>query len=312
MLELPGLQRDVVLAPFTTYRIGGPADMFVEVTSSAELVQAVLTARNTGVPYFILGTGANILVSDAGVRGLVIHNRAAHIDIDIPNGLITAESGATLHEVITAAAEVDLGDIEYFTFVPSSVGGAVRQNFHFVRVDAAHYAATGEIRAGETQYLADRVVRGVILDEAGEIHQVDRDWFEFDYDYSVMLHNSVVLLEAVIRVQPRPRAEIEQQIAASAAWRHLKQPILDEFPSSGSVFINIPGVGAGRLIDQAGLKGRTIGRAQVSPKHANYLVNLGGATAADVRALIDLVQREVEAKTGYRLETEIGFVGDWS
>ncbi|MBW4061030.1 UDP-N-acetylmuramate dehydrogenase [Candidatus Saccharibacteria bacterium] len=312
MLDLPNLQTNVPLAPLTTYKIGGPADMFVTVHSAAELTAAVTAAKGRGIPYFVLGTGANILVSDAGFRGLVIHNRAKSIEVDTERLQVTAESGATIGEVIAAAAELDLGNLEYFTVVPSSVGGGVRQNFHFVEVDAAQWAASGEIVAGETQYLADRVTAGVVLDEAGKVHHVDHAWFEFTYDYSLMLDRPVILLATTFQMTRRPRAQIEQQIAASAAWRAAKQPLLADFPSCGSVFINIPGVGAGRLIDQAGLKGRSLGNVQVSPKHANYLVNLGGATAADVRGLIEAVQQEVQAATGQLLETEIGFVGDWS
>jgi UDP-N-acetylmuramate dehydrogenase len=310
-MQLPGLQQNVVLAPFTTYKIGGPADYFIEAGSIEELIRAVAAARAQGTEFFILGAGANILVSDAGYRGLVIHNRARNIEIDSVNGLITAESGATLGEVIAAAKAAELGELEYFTYVPSSIGGAVRQNFHFIKVDAAHFAATGEIISSETQYLADRVAGGVILDTEGKVHRVDHDWFKFDYDYSVMLETGDILLSADLRVVLRPADEIQAQIDASLAWRKAKQPLLEDFPSSGSIFMKIAGVGAGRLIEAAGLKGFTVGGAQVSPKHANYIVNLGGATAQDVLQVIRHVQTNVQATSGYELKTEIGLVGEW-
>jgi UDP-N-acetylmuramate dehydrogenase len=311
MKDLPELQTNVILAPFTTYKIGGKADYFVTVTTRSALIHAVTTAIKAKIPYFILGTGANILIGDLGFRGLVIHNRAGEINIDVELHRATAGSGATVEEVIQAAAQQNLGGLEYFTVVPSSVGGAVRQNFHFVDVDARLWKEDQKIIAGETQYLADRVIGGEILDLSGNIHRVDHDWFCFDYDYSIMLEHPVILLSATFQLLPRDKATILAQIEASAAWRREKQPMLADFPSCGSAFINIPGIGAGRLIDQAGLKGLTIGKVQVSPKHANYLVNLGGATASDVVALIALIKREVLKVTGHKLETEISLIGEF-
>jgi UDP-N-acetylmuramate dehydrogenase len=311
MHELPNLRTNVVIAPLTTYQIGGPADYFVEVTSSAELITAVGAARAANVPFFILGTGANILVSDKGYRGLVIHNRANRIEIEEAARTITAESGATMAEVIAAATAGNLGELEYFTLIPSSVGGAVRQNLHFVAVDSATWAETGELVHGETQYLGDRVKSGKLLDETSKVVEWSHDEFGFQYDYSAMLVESVILLEATFTVVPRSRDDITRQTAATTAWRRAKQPQLDEVPSCGSVFMKIEGVGAGRLIEQVGLKGHRIGGAEVSTKHANYLVNRDHAAATEVRQLIELVQAKVLAVTGYKLETEIGFVGEW-
>ncbi|HSX02197.1 MAG TPA: FAD-binding protein [Candidatus Saccharimonadia bacterium] len=308
MLKLPNLQRDVRLAPYTTYQIGGPADYFVEVHNEPELMAAILAARAAHMPYFLLGTGANILVTDRGFRGLVIRNRA---DRSVVHGhSLTAESGATIAELIELAAAYGLSGLEHYTLIPSSVGGAMWQNLHFASVDAPHWQTTGELRSDRTLYIAEVVRRAKVLTAAGEIKIVDRDFFEFDYDYSILHRQPLVVLEVTFGLKPRPKPAIELQMQANATWRRAKQPQLPEWPSCGSIFKKIEGVGAGRLIDQAGLKGRRIGGAQISEQHANYILNLGDATAADVLALIELVQREVKAATGYELHPEIGVVGE--
>jgi len=308
MLKLSNLQRDVKLAPFTTYQIGGPADYFVEVHGSHELAEAVRTARSAKVPYFVLGTGANILVTDKGFRGLVIRNRADAVKV--AGHKLTAESGATVAAAIEHAAAYGLSGLEHFVLIPSSVGGAIWQNLHFASVDASLWQRTGELKGSDTLYIENIVESAIILDEDGQIQNVDHDFFEFAYDYSVLHKREVIVLEVTFALKPKPKPEIELQMQANASWRRAKQPQLPEFPSCGSVFKKIEGVGAGRLIDQAGLKGKTIGQAQISEKHANYILNLGGATAADVLALIKLVQAEVKATSGYELGTEIGIIGE--
>ncbi len=307
-LHLPRLQRNVPLAPYTTYQIGGPADFFVEVRDQHELAAAVRAARAAKVPYFLLGTGANILVTDKGFRGLVIRNRADHATVH--GHQLTAESGATIAQLIDLSASYGLSGLEHYVLIPSSVGGAMWQNLHFASVDAPHWQATQELRSERTLYIAENVVGARILDEQGKIRTVDRDFFAFDYDYSILHDRPLIVLEVTFKLSPKPKAAIELQMQANATWRRSKQPQLPEFPSCGSVFKKIEGVGAGRLIDQAELKGHRLGGAQISPKHANYIVNLGGATAADVLGLIELVQREVKARTGYELHTEIGIIGE--
>lgn len=308
MLKLPHLQHDVALAPYTTYQIGGPADYFVEVHDAHALAAAVQAARTAKIPYFVLGTGANILVTDKGFRGLVIRNQANAIKIS--GSLLTAGSGATIAECIAQSSSFGLSGLEHFVLIPSSVGGAMWQNLHFASVDAMLWERSGELKSDDTVYIADRVKGAKVLDEHGEIIEVDRDFFDFSYDYSILHKREIIVLEVTFELSPRPKASIELQMQANAFWRRAKQPQLPDFPSCGSVFKKIEGVGAGRLVDQAGLKGKTLGGAQISPLHANYIVNLGGATAADVLSLIALVQGEVREATGYELMTEIGIIGE--
>ena len=298
MLHLPNLRRDVPLAPLTTYQIGGPADWFVEVATAAELTAAVQAARNEALPYFLLGSGANILIGDKGFRGLVIHNRARAYEFE--GDRLTAESGLTVAELLAATTERGLSGLEHFVGIPSSLGGAIWQNLHFLAPNRQ-----------STVFIESLVAGAVILDETGQTGEVDRNFFQFGYDTSILHRRPLVVLAVTLNLVPKDPKDITAQAEANLAWRRQKQPQLDEFASCGSVFQKIEGVGAGRLIEQAGLKGRRVGQIEVSTKHANYLVNRGGGKASDVRALIELIQKEVEATSGYKLKPEIGFVGEF-
>jgi UDP-N-acetylmuramate dehydrogenase len=297
-LSIPNLQRDVSLAPLTTYRIGGPADLFVAVNSAEELLAAVRAAREAAIPWFLLGTGANILIGDGGFRGLVIHNRAAAVHVE--GTRVTAESGTTIADLIAVTADAELSGLEHFAGIPSSVGGAIWQNLHFLAPDRQR-----------TLFIEDVVHNARILDARSQVQQVDREWFAFGYDDSRLHHEEIVVLDVTFELRPSSAAAILDQARENLRWRAERQPPVEDFPSCGSVFKKIEGVGAGRLIDQAGLKGRQIGGVRISPKHANFLVNVDNGTARDVLDLVTLAQREVRALTGYTLEMEIGLVGEF-
>ena len=173
------------------------------------------------------------------------------------------------------------------------------QNLHFLSPDRQR-----------TVFIEEVVQTSRILTEEGQFRTVGVDYFQFGYDKSILQSRRDVVLDVTFQLSPKPKEEILQVIDANLAWRHAKQPLLAEFPSCGSVFKKIKDVGAGRLIDQAGLKGARIGGAEVSPKHANFIVNTGNATAADVLELIKYVQEEVKRKSGYTLETEIMVIGE--
>lgn len=297
MLKFPHLQTNILLAPYTTYQIGGPADYFAEVKDTAELIDVIQAARAEQIPFFILGAGANILVSDKGFRGLVIRNLANNYSFH--DTVLTAESGTTIEELIEACTRAKLSGLEHFAGIPSSVGGAMRQNLHFLAPNRKDTVFIGEI-----------VIDGLVLNNKGDVHTVQKEYFAFGYDDSILHHTKDVVLGVRLQLTKSTKSRIEAQIVENLAWRNAKQPQLVDYPSCGSVFKKIEGVGAGRLIDEAGLKGKGIGGAEVSQKHANYIVNSGKATAKDVKDLIVLIQKEVEAKTGYLLETEISFVGE--
>jgi len=292
-----------VLAPYTTFRIGGPADLFFEPRSADELADAILAARRLGVPFFLLGLGANILIGDRGFRGLVIRNQARGIEIFPERDQVRAESGAVVYpDLITATIGRGLSGLEHYVGIPSTVGGALWQNLHFLSPAPARE---------RTMFIAEVTREAEILTAEGERRTVGAGWFEFGYDTSVLHHRPDVVLAATFQLAPDDPERLRRIAAENLEWRMERHPPLDTEPSAGSIFKKIEGIGAGRLIDECGLKGTRIGGAMVTRRHANIFVNAGGATAADVRALIAHVQEVVERRTGYRLEPEISFVGEF-
>ncbi|MDN3510742.1 MAG: UDP-N-acetylmuramate dehydrogenase [Candidatus Jettenia sp.] len=297
-LNIPNLERNKPLAPFTTYQIGGPADLFVEVYTIDELTHALLEARRNGIPFFLLGCGANILVTDKGFRGLIIRNLANKVTF-LNNGRVLAESGTTIAYLIEHCRNRELSGFEHFIGIPSTVGGALWQNLHFLSADRQR-----------TLFIEEIVLSSHILTEEGQHRTVQVDYFQFDYDQSILQKRQDVVLDVTFQLSAKRKDEIQIVMDKNKAWRNTKQPQLSEYPSCGSVFKKIKGIGAGRLIEQAGLKGARIGNAEVSKKHANFIVNTGNAQAADILHLIRYVQEEVKRKLGYTLETEITIIGE--
>ncbi len=296
------LRTSVPLAPYTTFKIGGPADVVYDATSADELATAVLTARQLGVPCFVLGLGANILVSDRGFRGLVVRNVATHVKFH-EGGVVWAESGTVIAELIPQVVARALSGLEHYVGIPSTVGGAVWQNLHFL---------SPAPERERTMFIAE-VVRDVeLLDEHGGRRIVDCDAMQFGYDTSILHGGGNVALAVTFALEPGDPAIMHRVMQENLAWRGSRHPWLEYHPSAGSIFKKIEGVGAGRLIDQCDLKGFRIGGAQISHIHANIMVNLGGATAADVRALIAHAQRAVQQRFGQLLEPEIGFIGEFN
>lgn len=291
-------QRNILLAPYTTYKIGGPADYFFEANNSQELCNAITEARKSKLPFFLLGSGANILIGDKGFRGIVIHNKAN--DFTFNEKMLTAESGAIIADLIEKSAEKGLSGLEHFAGIPSTVGGALWQNLHFLSPDRE-----------QTVFISDVLVDATVLDTNGKTTQLKKEDMGFGYDESIFHHKAIIILESTFLLTTKPKEEIRRVIDANLAWRDEKQPHLDKYPSCGSVFKKIEGVGAGRLIDKAGLKGKRIGNAQIAEQHANFILNLGGAKAKDVRDLIDIIQQTVSENSGYNLETEIKFIGEF-
>jgi UDP-N-acetylmuramate dehydrogenase len=296
------LERDVPLAPYTTFRIGGPADLLYRAQSEDELAEAVSAARELDVPHFLLGLGANILVADAGVRGLVIRSEVGGIRFD--GERVTAGAGVhTFMELINRTVSRGLGGMHHYVGIPSTVGGAIWQNLHFLS------PPPDRVR---TCFIEEVVETADILTQEGERRIVDRSYFRFGYDYSILHDRDDVVLNVTFRLEPQPEAELRHVMRENLKWRDERHPDLWLYPSAGSIFRKIEDVGAGRLIDRCGLKGHIHGNAQIFHKHANIIVNVGGATATDVRALIALAQETVARELGYELTPEIGMVGDFS
>ena len=297
------LRRDVVLAPYTTFKIGGPADFFVEAHSADELAEAVRIARAYAVPHFLLGVGANIVIGDRGFRGLVIRNAARHIEVRPEARQLWAESGAIFYpDVIEQAVQAGLSGLEHYVGIPSTVGGALWQNLHFLAPPP---------KRERTMFLEEVLLEADLLTQENERRTVGAAYFDFGYDYSILHVRDDVVLSATFQLEPGDETRMREIMAANLAWRALRHPPLDTEPSVGSIFQKIEGIGAGRLIDECGLKGSRIGGVEITHRHANIMVNRGGARAADVQALIAHVQHVVQKETGYRLQSEVAFVGEF-
>jgi UDP-N-acetylmuramate dehydrogenase len=294
------LETDVPLAPYTTFRIGGPADVLYRARTPDELAEAVLAARELDVPHFVLGLGANVLVSDDGFRGLIIRSEVGGIEF-LGDGAVRAGAGVqTFIDLINATVSRGLAGLHHYVGIPSTVGGAIWQNLHFLSPPPERE---------RTCFIEEVVESADILTQEGDRRVVDCAYFRFGYDYSILHDRADVVLSVTFRLEPAPEPELRRIMRENLQWRDDRHPDLWLYPSAGSIFKKIEGVGAGRLIDQCGLKGHILGNAQFFHRHANIIVNLGGATAADVRGLIELAQETVQRELGYRLETEIGMLG---
>jgi UDP-N-acetylmuramate dehydrogenase len=300
-LDPARLRASEPIAPYTTFRIGGPADVMFDARTADDLADAVTTARDLGIPHFVLGLGANILVGDKGFRGLIIRNVAKHFRFG-DDGRLWVESGAVMAELIKESVHRGWSGLEHYVGIPSTAGGAVWQNLHFL---------SPAPERERTMFIEEVFESSEILTGEGERKTVDREYMRFGYDTSVLHSGRDVALAVTFRLE-RGDVDVMQRIMQeNLSWRGSRHPWLEYHPSAGSIFKKIEGVGAGRLIDQCGLKGFRHRDAQISHMHANIVLNLGQATAADVRELIRIAQSAVETKFGYHLEPEIGFIGEF-
>jgi UDP-N-acetylmuramate dehydrogenase len=303
-LESTYLRRGERLAPYTTFKIGGPADLFFEATSADALANAVLAAREADVPYFVLGLGANVLVGDKGFRGLIIRNTSRHHTFrdEGESCHLWTESGAIIKDLIQESVALGWSGLEHYVGIPSTVGGAIWQNLHFLSPAPARE---------RTMFIAEVFESCEILSAEGERKTVGADYVNFGYDDTVFHHRRDIVLSATFKLARADSAVLHRILQENLSWRGGRHPWLDWHPSAGSIFKKIEGLGAGRLVDQCGLKGFRHGGAQISHIHANIMVNLGGATAKDVRELITIAQQAVEKNCNVHLEPEIGFIGEF-
>ena len=288
--------RDEPLARFTTMRVGGPADLFATAHNAFELRALVRLARSRGLAHLVLGRGSDVVIADAGVRGLVIHNRAEGSRVE--DGRYVAESGVPMARAATETQKAGLTGLEFGLAIPGTVGGAVWANAGAHESDVATVLASARV-----------------LDGSGSEVIVSGDDLGFAYRDSRFKHTAPdeppeVILDATFALESADADTIKARLDEIRRWRQAHQPL--GLPSAGSVFRNPDGTSAGKLIDEAGLKGLRIGGATVSEKHANFIVNDQKGTAADVRHVAERVRAEVRARYGVELQFEIEFVGDWS
>lgn len=270
----------------TTFKIGGAADLYIIVRSVDELRLVIAACADAGVPRMILGKGSNLLVSDSGIDGAVIALDGDFKSITAEGDVVCCGAALGLAKLCTTAAEHSLSGLEFAYGIPGSVGGAVYMN-------AGAYG--GEMK--------DVVCEVTYMTPDGDVGTLTNGELDFDYRSSIFKKNNNIILFAKYKLTPDDKAEILARMDDVMNRRRTKQPL--EYPSAGSVFKRPEGAFAGTLIEQCGLKGKSIGGAQVSEKHAGFIINAGGATCDDVTRLVALVQDTVARETGYRLECEI-------
>jgi UDP-N-acetylmuramate dehydrogenase len=285
------LRNDASLAPLTTLRVGGAADRLAEARDRDSLLALLRIAREAAVPAFVLGNGSDVVVADAGFRGLVIRNRAK--EVAVAATLVTAEAGSPMAMLVKRCTVEALAGLEFGISIPGTLGGAVWANA------GAHEGEMADVVEWVDAWepASDAVTRLATADCA------------FAYRESRFKHGDEVVLGAGLRLRHGVAEEIAAMVDAHQAARRATQPLADQ--NAGSVFRNPPGDHAGRLIEAAGLKGHRLGSAMVSTLHANFIVTDRGGRAADVRALGDFVRATVADQFGVSLVYEIEFVGDW-
>jgi len=289
------LQEKSLLSVYTSARVGGPADAAIIVRSGDELVEVTTRMWEKEIPFIIIGGGSNILVSDKGIRDLLIINRARSFQYDenFENPHLRAESGTSMNDLAQKAALLGLGGLEWAATVPGTLGGAIYGNAGAFNGDMA----------------GNLVSVDLIKPEIG--HQTwPVEKMEYAYRSSILKreHQAVVILSAELSVNISSTQAVREIMDQNSTIRRNTQP---PGASMGSIFKNPPGDYAGRLIESAGLKGKRIGNAEISKEHANFIVNHGSSCASDVKELIEIAKQEVASKSGIELELEIELVGEW-
>lgn len=305
------------LGRYTTFKIGGPADLFFDVKTADELVTAVTEARKLSVPVFILGGGSNILIGDKGIRGLVVKNSTQKITIKGMKGAIRdgkprgtvfveADSGVIMNKLVRFTVEEGLAGLEMQLGLPGTVGGAMYMNSKWTKPEG---------------YVGDAVYQATILTPKSKVEVVPKSYFHFGYDQSIVQKSNDIVLTVVFALTPKPKEQLWEIANSSVSYRRESQP--QGVFSPGCTFRNITKAqaislstpnqttSAGFLVDHAGLKGMRVGNAQISPVHANFIINLGAATARDVIELIEKARAEVKKQFGVELKEEIVRVGEF-
>ncbi|WP_141553176.1 MULTISPECIES: UDP-N-acetylmuramate dehydrogenase [Bacillus cereus group] len=290
ILDSNKVKKDEPLKSYTFTKTGGNADYFVLPTTYKEVQDVIKYANQNNIVFTILGNGSNLIVKDGGIRGIVL-NLTKLTDISLKNNKIIVQSGATIIDTSRFALENHLTGLEFACGIPGTVGGAVYMN-------AGAYG-------GEVSHAIESVV---VLTRDGEILNLNRDDLELEYRKSVIPKKGYLVLEATFALQEGEYNEIKEKMDELTFLRESKQPL--EYPSCGSVFKRPPGMFAGKLIQDSGLQGKQIGGAQVSTKHAGFMVNVDKATASDYVKLIRYVQETVKAKFDVELETEVKIIGE--
>ena len=283
---------DEPMSRHTTFRVGGPADFFVTPKTKEDVRDVIRVCKEVGMPYYIIGNGSNLLVSDAGYRGVIVQIYKEMNEVKVEGDLVKAQAGALLSGIAAKALGAELSGFEFASGIPGTIGGACVMN-------AGAYG--GEMK--------DIVQNVTVLTREGEIRKLEKEELGFGYRASVIKDRGYVVLGAELMLVPGDKEEILARMQELKNKRVEKQPL--EYPSAGSAFKRPEGYFAGKLVMDAGLSGYAVGGAKVSEKHCGFLINAGGATASDVMELIRQIQAKVKEQFGVQLEPEIQFLGEF-
>ncbi|MBQ3104322.1 MAG: UDP-N-acetylmuramate dehydrogenase [Lachnospiraceae bacterium] len=275
----------------TSFRVGGPADYFIRVNTEAQLAKLVPLLQQNGLPYFILGKGSNLLVSDEGYRGVVLLPEGEFRKIEAKEIRILAGAAVSMNKAAETAAEKGLTGLEFASGIPGTIGGGLVMNA------GAYGGEMGQV-----------VESARVMDALGRIRLLGKEELQLGYRSSIFKKERLIILQVVLRLKPGNREEILKTMEQYTKARREKQPL--EYPSAGSTFKRPEGHYAGKLIMEAGLKGACVGGAQVSPKHCGFVINRDNATAKDIRLLMEKIQAGVWECFQVRLEPEVIFVGE--
>lgn len=286
------IKTNVPLKQYTTFRVGGPADCLIEIEKEDQLIQVIRYLNIVEYPYFILGNGSNLLVSDKGYPGVILHIADKMNEICVEGNRIEVQAGALMSRTAKTAAEHGLTGLEFASGIPGTIGGGIVMN-------AGAYG-------GEFSQVVESVS---VLDRQGQILLLDNETMEFGYRTSAIKNHAFVVTKVCLKLAFGDREQIKQQMDELAGRRREKQPL--EYPSAGSTFKRPEGYFAGKLIMDAGLQGYTIGGAQVSEKHCGFIINRENATAEEIHRLIHTVSDRVYDVFGVRLEPEVIELGEF-
>lgn len=281
------IQKNKSLKKYTTYKIGGPADFFIEAKTEEDIIQATDWARKKKIPFVIIGNASNVLVNDNGFRGLVI--KISYNDCDLNEDTITCGTGALLPTISSLAVKSGLSGAEFLSAIPGTLGGAIVGN-----------AGVGE------ESIKTILESAKIIEENGNIRNVTPDYFDFDYRESKLKNNKETIIEATLKLVPKNKEKIKKKIEKMTKKR-INQP---KGNSAGSVFRNPENKKAGKLIEGSGLKGQREKNAEISKEHANFIINKGGASFNNVKELISLAEKKVKDKFKIKLKREIRILGE--
>ena len=279
------------MSKHTSFKIGGEAECYIKINSKEELQEVLKISSKNQISLTIIGNGTNILVKDSGIKGIVAKINIKNIDIDENNSVVKVAAGNSLAEVAQILKQNELTGFEELSGIPGTIGGAIR-------MDAGAHG----------KEIKDVILNATVMDYEGNIKKFTNQEMQFEYRNSIFSKEKYIILDAELQLSKGNKEEITRKIKEFAEWRKEKQPL--EYPNAGSTFKRGEGFITAALIDQCGLKGYTIGGAQISTKHAGFIVNKGNAKAKDVLELVDITKKEVLNKFGKEIKLEIEVIGE--